>query len=230
MISHKHKCIFIHIPKTAGSSVNLSISDGEKFDWKTPNYQYLYGWCPKRKLHLQHATAFQLLDTELITQTQWNEYYKFSFVRNPWDRAYSDYNWIMKDSSIEGSFEDYILKKGPFTEIFNNKDKKEYRGDHLLKQTDFFNLQGDYTLDFMGRFESFNADFKKIKRALKIKQNENFHEKKSTKQTSYRDFYNTEFKKLVEANYNRDIKELNYNFENKKNRSIIQKFFKRNTL
>ena len=64
MISHQHKIIFIHIPKCAGSSIKDYYFNSPQLDWKTPNYDLLYGWCPKRKIHLQHATSKQLLETD----------------------------------------------------------------------------------------------------------------------------------------------------------------------
>ena len=78
MISHKYRCIFIHIPKCAGTSVNKLLSDNTIFDYRTPNYDFLYGWCPKRKLFLQHATVQELLELDLISNKTWNEYYKFT--------------------------------------------------------------------------------------------------------------------------------------------------------
>ena len=43
MISHKYKCIFIHIPKTEGSSINEYLADGVVLDWKKPNYEIQIG-------------------------------------------------------------------------------------------------------------------------------------------------------------------------------------------
>ena len=65
MISHTHKIIFIHIPKCAGSSVEVYFKN-KTFDWTKPSYKNLTGWCPKRKIHLQHATSKQLLELDLI--------------------------------------------------------------------------------------------------------------------------------------------------------------------
>ena len=79
MISHKHKFIFIHIPKCAGSSIRDFYFDTPNLDWKIPNYDLLYGWCPKRKIHLQHATAKQILETDLVSRAVWDNYYKFTF-------------------------------------------------------------------------------------------------------------------------------------------------------
>ena len=110
MISHQHKIIFIHIPKCAGSSIKDYYFNSPQLDWKTPNYDLLYGWCPKRKIHLQHATSKQLLETELISEQVFKTYFKFTFVRNPYDRSYSDYLWVQKDRKIKGSFKDYCQR------------------------------------------------------------------------------------------------------------------------
>ena len=74
MISHKHKLIFIHIPKCGGSSINNFYFNGKGLDWKRPNYNVLYGWCPKHQIHLEHATSKQLVELNLITEEQWNTY------------------------------------------------------------------------------------------------------------------------------------------------------------
>ena len=76
MISHRHKCIFIHITKCAGSSIEsafgIDISNNSE-----SNNSNLFGWCSKDQLFLQHATPQQLLDFGHITQNIWNTYYKF---------------------------------------------------------------------------------------------------------------------------------------------------------
>ena len=78
--------------------------DNPKLDWKEPNYDLLYGWCPERKIHLKHATSNQLLDLGLISKEIWEEYFKFAFIRNPYDRAYSDFLWIQNDRNIKGKY------------------------------------------------------------------------------------------------------------------------------
>ncbi|NLP58171.1 sulfotransferase family 2 domain-containing protein [Lutibacter sp. B1] len=213
MISHKHKVIFIHIPKTAGSSIFKFFHNDLNLDWQIPNYEVLYGWCPKRKIHLQHATSKQLLDLGLVTEEQWNTYFKFTFVRNPWDRAYSDYLWMQRDTNINDSFQNFILKKGNFFKILNNSSNKEYRGDHLLNQTIFFEIKGRFRLNFIGRFENFNSDFSIIKNHLKIKKSFNYHEKKSNERlTDYKQFYTYKNKKLVSKIFYDDINLLGYKF------------------
>ena len=181
MISHKHKCIFVHIPKTAGSSINRYISGGKIFDWKTPNYEVLYGYCPKRQIHLQHATVKQLLETELISEDLFNTYFKFTFIRNAWDRSYSDYHWMMNDTGIKDNFENFINKSGRFTKVLNDNSTKYFRGDHLLNQSDFFDTSGSSKLDFVGSFENISEDLLFVLNRIGASSEKDYHEKKKHK-------------------------------------------------
>ena len=85
MISHKHKFIFIHIPKTAGTSIEQALRD--------ETCQLLPGeWAAGRGLHapLNHLTLQELVDYGILTPAQLKSYFKFCFVRNPWDRLISE--------------------------------------------------------------------------------------------------------------------------------------------
>ncbi|MBD0823864.1 sulfotransferase family 2 domain-containing protein [Aestuariibaculum marinum] len=224
MISHEHKCIFIHVPKTAGMSILSFFYPDVQFKTKRPDYEKLFGWCPKRRLHMQHATAKQLLELELVTQEQWNDYFKFTFVRNPWDRAYSDYKFIQKFSGVTGGFSDFINKSGPFYEILNNDNSQSYLGDHLLPQTSFFDLEGEYQLNFVGAFENFHVDIDEILKKLNIIKNFDIHINKSKRKVNYANFYTRSMENLVATKYIQDIKILGYHFDN--NRTGLNKFKK----
>lgn len=215
MISHEHNCIFIHIPKTAGTSISNFYFPAIALDWKKPNYDLLYGWCPKRKIHLQHATSKQLLELDLIKPEIWKSYFKFTFIRNPYDRAYSDYFWIMRDRHIKGSFADYINKKGEFDKILNDNSEMTYRGDHLIPQTNFFSFEGIYKMDFVGRFEQLDEAVFNINKKLDIDKVFNVHIQKGEykRKKHYSHFYNKENKALVEQFFQQDIEILNYKFK-----------------
>lgn len=217
MISHKHKCIFIHIPKCAGSSIFKYFIDDIEVKWFKPNYDVLYGWCPDRKIHLQHASSQQLLETGLISEDIWNSYYKFTFVRNPWDRAYSDYLWIQKDCNVKGSFKDFLMAKNAFHDVLTDDSKKTYRGDHLLPQTNFFSFDGLYKMDFVGRFENLTQDLEHVKAHLQLSKVFSEHQKKNAERKDhYSHFYSGSHKKLVSKLYYEDLIQLNYHFEDKK--------------
>jgi hypothetical protein len=227
MISHQHKCIFIHIPKCAGTTIKYMLFPNEKVDWQQADYNKVHGWCPKRKFFMQHATAQQLIETELISEDIWNSYYKFTFVRNPWDRAVSDYFWLMNDQKIKDSFKNYIHREGRFTKFLNDKEMLYYRGDHLELQTNFFDMDGPLELDFIGKFESFDDDLIKIKEKLGIPQTKNLHINKSIKKNHYSSYFSDQLKNTFDNIYNADIEKLGYQYEQQPSKkSIFSKLFK----
>lgn len=218
MISHKYKCIFIHIPKCAGTSVNCFLADNQHFDWTKPNYEYLYGWCPVRKIHLQHATASQMIELDLVTKEQWESYFKFTIVRNPWDRAYSDYLWMKKDRRINDSFKSYIYKTGKFISVLNDDSNMSYRGDHLLQQTEFFDFNNGFLgVDRVIRFENLAKEISDVTKFLKIKKKFDLALNiSSNRKKHYSYFYTASRKKWVSQFFSSDIKKLEYNFDDQK--------------
>lgn len=79
MLSHAHRCLYIHIPKTGGNSVNRLFGVG----WEN---------------HKDAARYARELAPE-----QFAGYRKFAIVRNPWDRLLSDYNYQRKKSRARDS-------------------------------------------------------------------------------------------------------------------------------
>ena len=84
MIDHDIKCIFIHIPRTGGSSISTALSqrkkEGERFENRAKQKQ--------DKIHFTVEQAQKKFGLDV-----WNEYLTFAFVRNPWDRLVSQYQW-----------------------------------------------------------------------------------------------------------------------------------------
>ena len=219
MISHAHRCIFIHIPKCAGTSVKYFLFPNEKIHWKEANYEVLHGWCPKRKFFMQHATAQQLLETELVTPEQWESYTKFTFVRNPWDRAVSDYFWLMKDQKIKDSFSHYLRRSGKFTKVLNEVSETYYRGEHLDPQSHFFDNDGPYALDYVGRFENFLEDMQQVLQLLHIDRPFETHinaSKKKRKQ--YSRYYSDKNRDWVAQQYAQDLENFGYGFQDQRSR------------
>ena len=217
MISHKHKCIFIHIPKCAGTSVKYFLFPDQEVHWFEPNYDVVHGFCPERKIFMQHATSKQLLETGLITKEQWDSYYKFTFVRNPWDRAVSDYFWLMNDQNIKDSFNNYLNKTGKFKHVLNYVGTKHYRGEHVIPQSDFFSEEGTYKMDFVGGFENFSADMNKVVKALGHTENFNTHINKAVKKKAhYSKIYSNSQRDMVDKLYKKDIEQFGYTFDDQR--------------
>ncbi|UZR99501.1 sulfotransferase family 2 domain-containing protein [Chondrinema litorale] len=225
MISHKHKVIFIHIPKCAGSSVE-SYFGVKPFNWEEPNYENLTGWCPERKIHLHHATASQLLDLELVSKETWDEYYKFTIVRNPWSRAMSDYYWVQKDCKVRGTFSSFINKHAPFKKHLTYPPKnKHFRGDHLYPQSSYLKCKdGNLLVDDIIKFENLRQGFEGICEKLNLPSSKLPHKKKRSKKRfeHYSHFFCRKKHRLISEKYKEDIVSFGYQFDNRnKQKNII---------
>ena len=183
MISHKHKCVFIHIPKTSGVSI--------------------YNVLESREQH--HKT--------LDGHKGWkHEYFKFCFVRNTWDRFLSTYFYFkkygrrrpgdLKDGKIINQFKDF---KG-FVESFHNIEKK-FSDRHFNCQVYWI----DERLDFIGKFENLQEDFNIVCDKIGIPQQKLPHKNKS-KHKHYTEYYDDETRQIVAEKYAKDIERFGYEF------------------
>ena len=203
MISHKHKCIFIHIPRTAGTSIEEWI---EGLDW----------WRIKKET--KHLLASQAKE---IYSEYWEDYFKFSFVRNPWDRMVS----MLKYSSFYGVYVNpqkkhvdcskYLEKYGtPITVEYDHRfyDTKNLNKKQHKPNCVYGNIL-DEDLDFIGKFEDLKKDCSFLKSKLNIDNDFNIHaEDHKTRSNCYRDYYTEESKNLIGDLYKEDIKFFKYHF------------------
>ncbi|MEK7168070.1 MAG: sulfotransferase family 2 domain-containing protein [Patescibacteria group bacterium] len=208
-ISHKHKIIFIHIPKAGGSSIEKAFGlygSNNKGD-NAPDPNIFYGI--ENGKALQHLTALEIKDK--IPENIWNAYFKFSFVRNPFDRLVSEYSWrlekLKKNKIPNISFSEFLDQ---YLLPAINGDNTDTLSDHFKLQTEFLFNQDALLVDFVGRLENFNEDFKTIcqKIGVKIKLP---HENKTRHQDCQR-YYNDETKKIVSKIYQKDLEKFNYSF------------------
>ncbi|MBD3413397.1 MAG: hypothetical protein GF421_03075 [Candidatus Aminicenantes bacterium] len=233
MISHKFKCIFIHIPKTGGTSVEKSL-------WTDFSRKNLFGrpnFTQTGVLHHLKAIHVQ----QKVGEDIFKKYFKYTFVRNPWSRVLSQYFYtiqVRKDFqrmlgiSKDSSFKDYVrsLQKvnfngSPFRFVeifFNNIPYMKHLSfsklhTHWEKQNKFIiDEHGNQLVDFIGRFENLQEDFNQVCDRLGIPHRQLPHETVGVsrpKGKHYSEYYDQETKCLVEEIYWEDIERFNYGFE-----------------
>jgi hypothetical protein len=94
MILHDKKIIFIHIPKTGGTSIE-NFFNGSLIHFDDLDTDRYIGFCKKRKQWLQHS-SFPEIKRHYKQNKDLSKYLSFAFVRNPWDRAVSSWLWSKK--------------------------------------------------------------------------------------------------------------------------------------
>lgn len=112
LISEDGNFIFVHIQKTAGTSLR----------------QLFLQEYPDSKELLRHHSVVSEGTSAL--QASWSRYYKFAFVRNPWDRVLSYYSMVMTKDSVETL---------PFWHMVTNKSQYNMLWQYLRKNTRDFN-------------------------------------------------------------------------------------------
>lgn len=123
MVNHERKIIFVHIPRTSGSSVEKAL--GVTYTEVTLNHK--------------HMRASEI--KKLVGKNIWNSYYKFSIVRNPFDRVVSLYS--MEYNAAIG----YKSQK-PLSFFLDNYQPAPH--EQGLTCADYI----DEDLDYVGRFEN----------------------------------------------------------------------------
>lgn len=194
MINHKRKLIFVHITKTAGKSIRQAFRLKGR---KKP-----------------HGTAGELKC--MYRSSQWHDYFKFAFVRNPWDRLVSGYHYrksggnkgkrdLARVDMYPESFEQFILSLDKFV---NNPNDLMFRPQTYW----LYDQEGNLMVDYVGRFESLSQDCKRIAEISGYSDfnlpdiNKSFH-------SHYSQYYTPEMKKKVEELYASDIEKFGYSFE-----------------
>tara|TARA_R110002020_G_scaffold133235_1_gene297290 strand:- start:12002 stop:12538 length:537 start_codon:yes stop_codon:yes gene_type:complete len=158
--------------------------------------------------HLIASTA------KKIYEPYWNDYFKFSFVRNPWDRMVSMSKFIefygvdLDNGNINIS---KYLKKFPKIEV-DHRSKSKNDKFNPIKNCVYLNIL-NVELDFIGRFENINEDFEFVCESIG-KPTLSFvnHSKTQSEHKHYAEYYDDETRQIVAEKYAKDIEYFGYEF------------------
>jgi len=225
MICQPLSCLYVHIPKTAGQSIEQFFMNKLGLSWDTDREQLLLGnnTDPSRGTEkLSHLSAAEYVQSGYLTQAEFDRLFKFSFVRNPWERIVSEYRY--RNYFHHRSFRDFLKHRLPAP----SWDDK-YR--HIMSQYDMLHdQQGKLLVDFVGRFESLQRDFTQVCSQLGIADSKLPHRNPSDKKSRnlkrklrnwlyfngenrkehYLDFYDEETIDIVSRLYIKDIEAFGY--------------------
>jgi hypothetical protein len=166
-ISHAHHYIFVHIPKTGGTSITTTMKD-----W----YKYLDKQREDPEPEIHHMNMDKIVETVYPIQKigravdmcgeQYctrgpRDYIKFCFVRNPWDRFLSGYTEFVNNRTAYGEPEAVELAHTfpTFESFCKGFATSKFRDNvHFRPQSTFINAD----INFIGRYENLQEDFIRI--------------------------------------------------------------------
>jgi len=214
MIVHELKCVYIHIPKTAGVSLVhsmltsiLGYETAGEIGYLPNNLKCQFELRGKQK----HKLARYFVPED-ISRGLWNSYYKFTVVRNPWDRVVSEFHWrhSLSHRKPSSDFKEFILYCKKRIDDKTNKANDIY-WTHAQTQKSFItDHDNNIILDDIFRFENITEDVNTI--GVKLGITMKLHLYNTSKHTNYKDYYNTETKQMIESLYKEDIEEFSYEF------------------
>lgn len=208
------KFLFIHVWKTGGESVVAALRGAcpAYFSNRYLNKairlapgpaEVLLDW-RARLVCGQHFTAQQA--RENMPAEAFDEAFKFTFVRNPWDWQVSNYAYGLQTEAHGqhriihelGSFENYV------------RYQHEQRAP---SQCSFvYDAAGTRLIDFVGRFETMNEDFRTICETIGLEAQLPMLNV-SSRRRDWRSYYTDETRLLVEDLFQDDLDAFGYSWD-----------------
>jgi|SaaInlV_165m_DNA_1040744.scaffolds.fasta_scaffold49160_2 hypothetical protein len=203
MKSAEKNFLFIHIPKTGGNAVQKVLmpycddqiyrkgyQDGKLNDFEIKNE---LGICRK------HEWIGAYINNSHLIKGGFDEYFKFTVVRNPWERMVSWYCWRHPSLS-------------------QHLDLDHFR-THCLNLShpsmlEYISYDQNIRVDHIIRYENLESEFRQTCAQLNIPFN-GWEHTNASKHPHYSQFYTPADRDFVEEKYKNDIDEFGYKFEKK---------------
>jgi hypothetical protein len=203
MISLQKRFLFVHIPKTAGNSIQSILQDYsedelvalrseqdgvERFGLRNPKHNIK-----------KHSTLAEY--RAALGDAQFGDLYKFTCVRNPWDRMVSYYFTPTQKAAVwdRKKFRK-VISKALSVADYLQLDRRE--------EDPFSNV------DYVMRFENLAEDFRTVCGTLGISPATLPQYNRSSRE-HYSKYYDDELREFVRARFVAEIERFGYTFEEK---------------
>ncbi len=151
----------------------------------------------------EHAHA---ADVHALFPKAWRDYFKFCFVRNPFDRAVSDYVWrTRKTGNADMTFSDFLQRL--YQRDFSNRTIPRHFDNWPI-----YTIDGRIEVDYVGRFERLGNDLDEVFARLGLQHPPLAHAKGMQRTGSYHDWYGEDERGVVERLFANEIRQFGYGF------------------
>lgn len=220
IISHKYKFIFVRVRKTASTSMHVALSKfcgpldiiahiGDRDQLESKPMQNNWKYLPSRKhVFYNHIPAFRI--REMIAEMDkniWDDYYKFCFERNPWDKTISQYYFHRQRSQYgHRTFHQFIMHGTlPRFSDYRLYSEEDPNDDTVI-------------VDKVYKYEEMNEAFKDLEKRLGLPEPIVMPEKRYKGWTRkdfrpYQEVLNEEEKNRIAKVFHKEIKLLGYTYD-----------------
>lgn len=189
---NRYNCIFFHIPKNAGTSINMS----------------LYG--EKDTQHIGILSVLRIFDN-----FEFNNAFKFAFVRNPFDRLVSSYHHLLNGGWETDHDSDFFNRHGDVTQYgfgqfvrWLSYGQNAYEHVVLIPQHEFICLGRHVMVDYLGKYENIAEDFNYVSKIIGL--SGHLTKTNSTNHKEYTSYYDDELKMICKNIYKNDFEIFGY--------------------
>jgi len=197
MICHNHKFIFIHIPKTGGTSIQHALGNENTSTVRHGHHGRLYEYLAK-------------YGPEII-----DDYFKFTVIRNPWDVEVSAYFF---NRQYKGSIRQW--RRNPYWWCLNKFCRTHTFSEYILsnlwftdaKYQRFFEIDGQQRMDYFIQFDQLQEDFDTVCEKLGIDTTE-LPRCNTSRHKHFTQYYNRRTRDFVAKRYAKLIKQFGFSCE-----------------
>ncbi|NKI36607.1 sulfotransferase family protein [Wenzhouxiangella sp. XN79A] len=254
IISHRHRFIFLHCRKVAGSSIAAALAPHlgpDDLHLGTWPEAWRAGVAPNRRAwrDLRHPAAAASFVGRLLRAparlgdpahrimafngaqrlayrarlgrspehahaervrafdpSAWRDYFKFAFVRNPYERAVSDYCWRTSKTGRRD------LGFGAFLRGLAEGDVRDRVLPRHFDNWPIYTIDDRIAVDFVGRFEHLHRDLARVFERLGLPGPDLPHAKASSERQPTAGWYGDEERQWVETLFARELAAFGYRF------------------
>jgi chondroitin 4-sulfotransferase 11 len=224
-INHDKKCVFIHIPKTAGIYVRSVLSKNYDFNlylFQRPDHkeycetntdleynekQDLYFANKIHGIINYYKTSEYLNKLMDMDDEKWDSYYKFCFVRDPYDKFVSGWNYVQETHKMNIDFDVFIKYETILSE-------DEYFHTFLPQNVHIMNEKNEVYVNKICKFENLENDLEEVLIHIGFSKEEICHDKNKKpnkrKHEHYKKYYNNETLNVINTKFKKDFELLDY--------------------
>lgn len=228
MYSHDYKFIYVHIPKSAGTFIKHYLLSNIEPEYENNQNQQDYD-------DKYRVTCERALSAITIDVPNYEEYFKFTIVRNPFDRVVSMYTYLggwkfdyFVENNIESpmmpyvqKFHDYYIRddfEGFIDYAYNQGNIKKFHAGYYESYVSRIKVGTTISIDQYYKVEDIQSCLKDLSKRFRFSSDTGFNDWRQNssseykKKKSYKDYYSTYSRDVISDHFIEDLNYFNYGF------------------